>query len=177
MLELPIFKYFPNPIKLGSISKSNITCECCKTNRGYIYSASMYTSFNVENICPWCIADGTAAEKFSGTFNNFGCDIDSDIISHNTTEEVMKRTPGFSTYQEENWQTHCDDACELLGLATAKDFKNISNSEKDRIVNNSYLDDSEFKYLQELDSNIELDEFFKFRCLHCGELRFMLDLD
>ncbi len=67
-MELPKFKYHPDPIKTGAFVKSDKTCESCSTNRGYIYTGSIYCTQNVNSICPWCISDGSAAKKFKATF-------------------------------------------------------------------------------------------------------------
>ncbi|EMH2329893.1 CbrC family protein [Citrobacter freundii] len=32
------------------------------------------------------------------------------------------RTPGFFTWQDQEWGTHCNDACEFHGNATAQDI-------------------------------------------------------
>ena len=63
-MELPKFKYHPNPLATGAIAESNEVCECCEEAPGYIYKASFYSTEEVESICPWCIADGSAAEKY-----------------------------------------------------------------------------------------------------------------
>jgi len=36
MQNLPNFKYYPDPIKGGSISESEKTCEVCNKKRGYV---------------------------------------------------------------------------------------------------------------------------------------------
>ncbi|CTW99108.1 colicin E2 tolerance protein [Escherichia coli] len=34
------------------------------------YSGPFYCVDEVEHLCPWCIADGSAAEKFAGSFQD-----------------------------------------------------------------------------------------------------------
>lgn len=180
-MNIPKFKYFPDPIKVGSIKESDQTCECCGQKRGYIYTSTMYSSQNVEYLCPWCIHNGKAAKKFDGFFNSFG-DMTDELddpyeISEEIALEISSQTPGFASFQEEEWQVHCNDGCEFHGLATVGDLKRISQKEEERLMRISYLDKSELEHLQEGDSSIELDYFFKFKCRHCNEIRFMMDLD
>ncbi|WP_251652187.1 CbrC family protein [Paenibacillus glycanilyticus] len=67
-MELPKFKYNPEPIKLEVIRKEESVCPVCSKEREYIYIGPFYSIEDVENICPWCIADGKAAEKYDGEF-------------------------------------------------------------------------------------------------------------
>lgn len=62
--------------------------------------------------CPWCIADGSEAERFVGGFTgSHGLDGVSEEILH----EVTRRTPGFHAWQEPRWLVHCDDAAAFIG--------------------------------------------------------------
>lgn len=38
-MDLPKFKYHPNPLVTGAIEPSEVACECCGKARGYIYSS------------------------------------------------------------------------------------------------------------------------------------------
>jgi uncharacterized protein CbrC (UPF0167 family) len=125
-MNLPVFKYHPDPISTGSVTQSDANCRCCGEIRGYIYTSSIYCSEDLENeICPWCIADGSAAKKFNATFcddyplNNAG--IDASII-----QEVTTKTPGYDTWQQDVWLTHCNDACAFLGDASKDDVLSIA---------------------------------------------------
>ncbi|MEU7305347.1 CbrC family protein [Streptomyces sp. NPDC007206] len=43
-------------------------------------------------LCPWCIADGSAAGRFAGEFtNSYGLDSASEDVLY----EVTRRSPGF----------------------------------------------------------------------------------
>ena len=70
-IELPAFKYHMDPIKSGSIIKGSFTCPVCKKDRTYAYVGPFFSIEDVENICPWCIADGSAAKKYDGEFQDF----------------------------------------------------------------------------------------------------------
>ncbi|MFB6706007.1 CbrC family protein [Streptomyces sp. NPDC056333] len=67
--QLPFFRYHPEPVTTGAVTASGEVCACCGQARGWIYTASFYTQQDVPGrICPWCIADGGAAERFNGEF-------------------------------------------------------------------------------------------------------------
>jgi uncharacterized protein len=108
-LDLPVFRYHPNPIANGSIHPSDAQCACCDETRGFIYSGPAYSEADIEGaLCPWCIADGSAHAKFDACF----CDPAGfpDAIPAGTVEEIAYRTPGFSSWQQERWLTCCADA-------------------------------------------------------------------
>lgn len=114
---LPTFRYHPDPIATGSIVASDAACEACKKPRGYVYTASAYcTEEYDECICPWCIADGSAAKTFDATFfDDSGVGRDSDPVSAELVNVIITRTPGFSGLQGERWWTHCSQPAAFLG--------------------------------------------------------------
>ncbi|MFE1560028.1 CbrC family protein [Streptomyces sp. NPDC058734] len=111
--DLPGFRYHPDPVATGSVRKSAETCACCNRNTGWIYTATFYTARNVSGtFCPWCIADGSAAERFEGEFSDaYGL----DGVSREVMEQVTRRTPGFQAWQDPHWLVHCDDAAAFIG--------------------------------------------------------------
>lgn len=118
-MELPDFKYHPDPITTGSIRQSDAVCVCCGQVRGYIYIGPVYAVDELnEQICPWCIASGDAHERFDATFvdpagvGDYGS---WEPVPREVVEEVTSRTPGFTGWQQERWWTHCGDAAEFLG--------------------------------------------------------------
>ncbi|MEU5522663.1 CbrC family protein [Streptomyces sp. NPDC047860] len=111
--DLPFFRYHPDPLATGSIRAAAETCACCKRARGWIYTAAFYTAQDVGGqFCPWCIADGSAAERFGGDFtDSYGLDGVSEDVVH----EVTRRTPGFRAWQDPRWLVHCEDAAAFVG--------------------------------------------------------------
>lgn len=111
--ELPAFRYHPDPLASGSIRESAETCACCNRATGWIYTATFYTAQEVSGrFCPWCIADGSAAERFAGEFmDSYGLDGVGEEILH----EVTRRTPGFHAWQDPHWLVHCHDAAAFVG--------------------------------------------------------------
>ena len=63
------------------------------------------------NLCPWCIADGSAARKFGSEFVG---DIEGEVPA-SVEEELNLRTPGYLSWHCERWQICCGDACAYLG--------------------------------------------------------------
>jgi uncharacterized protein len=121
-MDLPAFRYHPDPIKSGSIISSQALCLCCKARREFIYAGPVYSEADLEeSLCPWCIADGSAHRAFDASFANpagFPDGIAPDVI-----DEIAYRTPGFAAWQEEKWLTCCNDAAafvEPIGYAEVR---------------------------------------------------------
>ncbi|MDG4859638.1 CbrC family protein [Streptomyces sp. T-3] len=110
---LPFFRYHPDPVATESIAASSEVCVRCGQARGWIYTASFYTALDVRGrICPWCIADGSAAEEFDGEFvDAYGL----DGVSFEVLQEVTRRTPSFHAWQDPRWLVHCRDAAAFIG--------------------------------------------------------------
>jgi uncharacterized protein CbrC (UPF0167 family) len=114
-MELPDFKYHPNPIATGSIVPSTEACPVCRESRGFAYDGAPYGTNELEHICPWCIADGSAHEKFGVGFTDtegVGGYGQWEKVSKEVVEEVAFRTPGFASWQQEHWYTHCEGAAQ-----------------------------------------------------------------
>jgi uncharacterized protein CbrC (UPF0167 family) len=176
-MDLPIFKYFPDPVGLGSIVASENECVCCKKQRGYVYALNPYApEDHCEEICPWCIADGTAAELIEGQFNDelgVGGHGAWEEVSPEIIDEVSKQTPGFAGIQDEQWFTHCADAAEFHGYVTKERL--ISMGPK--VVEDFLESLGEETYSEFLEFGSELLETIRedgagqgyiFRCRHCG---------
>ena len=105
-MELPDFKYHPNPIATRSIIPSTKVCPVCGESRGFAYDGIPYGTKDLEHICPWCIADGSAHEKFGVAFTDtegvrgYG---QWEKVPKEVVEEVAFRTPGFASWQQEHW--------------------------------------------------------------------------
>jgi uncharacterized protein len=41
-MDLPVFRYHPDPIASGSIVASGAQCACCGARRGFIYTGPVY---------------------------------------------------------------------------------------------------------------------------------------
>ena len=70
-VPLPKFKYHPDPVATGSVKATEESCICCGRARGFIYVGSAYAEDELdEQICPWCIADGSAHSRFDASFTD-----------------------------------------------------------------------------------------------------------
>ncbi|MFJ9776312.1 CbrC family protein [Kitasatospora sp. NPDC101157] len=116
--QLPLFPYHPDPVSTGAIVRSDVECRCCDRARGYIYTGPVYAAENLRNrLCPWCIADGSAAGLFDAQFTDVVDDVPRDRLF-----AITQRTPGFSGWQQERWLIHCGDGAAFLGSAGAADL-------------------------------------------------------
>jgi uncharacterized protein CbrC (UPF0167 family) len=171
-MDLPFFKYHPDPIATGSIEKSNIVCRCCGQSRGYLYVGPVYSTEDLwDSICPWCIADGAAHKKFNAEFTDAAGigDYSGEIaIPKSVIEEVAFRTPGFTGWQQEHWLTCCGDATAFIGRAG---WGELTDQWPDAIP--SIREDCGFEdeedwqaYLQSLDKEGSATAYV-FQCLKC----------
>ncbi len=97
--QLPEFPYHPDPVATGCVEKSDATCLSCEQARGLIYTGPVYAVEElVDCLCPWCIADGSAAARFDAAFTDhlpvYG------NVSEAVVAAVTTRTPGFSGWQQ-----------------------------------------------------------------------------
>lgn len=111
--RLPSFTYFWDPIGNGSIVKKEEICPCCERRRDHIYTGPIYSTVEVELVCPWCIAEGTAAAKWSASFNDVH-DVPPGVPAQ-VALEVETRTPGYESWQGNRWLFSQDDALVFLG--------------------------------------------------------------
>ena len=181
-MDLPVFKYHPDPIGTGSIVESDTECACCGRARGYVYAGPVYSEeeYN-ECICPWCISDGSAHEKLDASFTDedgVGGNGDWDQVPAEVVEAVAYRTPGFSGWQQERWWTHCGDAAQFLGRAGHKERKALGPDAVAAIRESTGLADGpEWKHLlANLDKEASPTAYI-FRCSKCGKLGGYHDCD
>jgi uncharacterized protein CbrC (UPF0167 family) len=177
---LPDFKYHPFPLETGAITASDDICQCCGRLRGYIYSGPVYAEDEVDGICPWCIADGSAARKFQAEFTDavgigdFGT---WGKVSSLVADEVSHRTPGFAGWQQERWWVHCNDAAAFLGPAGRKEIEEYGPDLVAALKRESGTSDASWPdYLAAMKADGSPTAYV-FRCLHCGKLGGYSDCD
>ena len=179
-LTLPKFEYHPDPIGTGSVEPPDAICRICGRNRGYIYDGPVYgvpKEFDDARICPWCIADGSAHERFEAVFTDIdgvghGYDEPWEPVPPSVAEEVAYRTPGFSGWQQERWRTHCGDAAEFLGPARYDDLTNAWSEAVDAIRADSGFPPGDAEW-DEILRTFDRDygpTAYVFRCRRCGKL-------
>jgi uncharacterized protein CbrC (UPF0167 family) len=181
-MELPKFKYHPDPIATGSIVASDKTCKCCGQTRGYIYEGTIFAEGDLESaICPWCIADGAAHSKFDATFVDEDAIGDYgkwDEVSESVKREVAHQTPTFIGWQDIVWWTHCGDAAAFLGMAGAEGVVAYGPELAERLrIHSGFEDNEEWQeFLAGLDKE-ESPTAYVFRCLHCEAVGGYWDCD
>lgn len=164
---LPSFRYHPDPVATGMIRRSPNACAACRQRRGWEYTTTPYGARTLAHVCPWCIVDGTAAAagaSFSDGWPLLEADLAEEIVT-----EVTRRTPGFASFQQEEWQSCCQDACAFVGALSAAQIAELPaelRAEHD-------LPDALVAALRETE-NAEL-AVFGFRCLHCDAPKVWLD--
>ena len=177
----PQFRYHPDPLATGSIVPSTTVCRRCSRVRGYIYVGPVFAVADLdEAICPWCIADGSAAREFGAEFTDSAGvgDYGSwDAVPAAVVEEVSQRTPGFSGWQQERWWTHCGDAAAFLGRAGRREVETrwpdvVAALKKEAGMEGETWDE----YFAALDADGSPTAYI-FRCRGCGQLGGYSDCD
>lgn len=172
---LPSFTYHPDPVGTGAFKDSDAQCICCGKERGYIYVAPVYSRRDLrDQICPWCIASGLAAERFDATFSDsvplFQAGVPREII-----DVVTKKTPGFESWQQETWLAHCGDACEFHGDAAPSDLEAISPQVKAEFLKDFFLSEDKWAAIKRHYVPKGDPAVYKFVCRHCGVMLLGMD--
>lgn len=118
---LPTFRYHPDPVATGSVVQRDITCMCCGQPRDHAYVGPAYSDEELDPLCPWCIADGSAAMQFDCEFT----DVDSGVpdgVPQPVLHEIALRTPGFSGLEQERWLFCCNDAAAFHGAVGSEEL-------------------------------------------------------
>ena len=175
IMELPAFKYHPDPVKTGSIEHKETDCPVCGQKRAYVYVGPFYSIEDVEGICPWCIADGSAARKHEGEFQD-SASIESPV-EEKFMDELVHRTPGYMGWQQERWLVHCDEPCIFIGYVGWKEIQETGidvTEDLEKQAEEYSLSVQEF-----CDSlvNKGLLQGYLFKCVRCGKYRLTADSD
>lgn len=173
-MDMPDYPYHPDPMHSESFVQSAETCECCGWATGLLYNGPIrFTSLKqpVSRICPLCIADGSAAEKFNVTF----CDgLLGEPVSDDIKNVVLRQTPGFPSWRQTQWVTHCGDACAFKGPFGWRGLREMSSVELLDSMREHHVDDFEDDEWERLSSSLHRDRggatAMVFTCRHCGKL-------
>jgi uncharacterized protein CbrC (UPF0167 family) len=177
-VTLPAFRYHLDPLGSGSVVSSMAECRCCRRRRGYVYTGPVYSDAELDDaLCPWCIADGSAHREFGATF------VDGEAFPRELPEpvvaEISQRTPGYDTWQREQWPACCDDATAFLtpaGIADIrKGYRELEGNLLGHIVYNMAIPASvAIRLLESLNRDTGPTAYL-FRCLGCGDHHFHID--
>ena len=172
--NLPSFTYHPDPLSTGAIKASSIACECCGEPRGYSYTGNVYATEDVDVVCPWCIADGSLANRFDATLSD-----DNPLLSAGLpeaiVEQVMRRTPGYISWQQDSWIACCNDACEFHGDAPAEELQALDERGRAVLSRDSGFSINDLPDIIAHYSCGGSPAFYKFVCRHCGLARYRGD--
>jgi len=186
MKKLPEFKYHPNPIETGAFKMDKtVKCSCCGQETDIYYTRPFYSEENIKAFCPFCIANGEAAEKFKGSFQDYSS-IEgispnpdepniSDILKEAITE-VTKRTPGYNGWQQEVWLNHCEDLCAFIAYVGWDEIKGKLSEFVDLKADCSEINIS-INDLSKYLINGGSTQGYLFQCLHCKKYRLYIDFD
>ncbi|WP_417763018.1 CbrC family protein [Shewanella sp.] len=170
----PIFKYHPDPIASGVIIRFDGHCPCCQQQRGWGYVGPFFCVDEVENLCPWCIADGRAAQQFDLTFiDEFSMEQLGDSAKD---AELMQRTPNyFYLAMNDSWPHHCGDYCrvvpttEITATAAVAAHQQQLQADITRVCQENDLTEDEFNALIAQDDAPFAVQLFQ--CCHCHQFR------
>jgi uncharacterized protein len=172
-MKLPQFKYHPNAYELDIFSKEKGVCSICEEERDLKYTSSFYSIDEPEYICPWCIHDGSAALEYEGEFNDSegieDLSIDEELIA-----EVAKRTPSYTSIQQEVWLAHCNEPCAFIGYADSETIKPYLEELKPDIESNIGYDPEDIRDNLTKDGSLV---GYLFQCVKCGQRRLHADSD
>jgi uncharacterized protein CbrC (UPF0167 family) len=174
--ELPKFRYHPDPVATGAVEESDETCIRCVEARGYVYAGPVAIDDEEgdepEPLCPWCIADGSAAEEYNCEFTDSAplADLKPSIL-----EEVAKRTPGYVSWQENEWQVCCDDACAYHGDATKAEVEALAGEDLEELLEDLEWEPDEWTAFVAAYEPGGALSVHKFVCLHCKDAQYVYD--
>jgi uncharacterized protein len=172
--EPPAFRYHPDPIETGSVVPSETVCICCERARGSVYTGPVYAEDELADaVCRWCIADGSAHERFDAEFTDTACvGLGWEPVPEDVVEEVAYRTPGFTGWQQERWAAHCGDAAAYLGQADASDLSGRWADAVPAIRADVEITDEDWQAVFSTFAKgpTASPTAYVFRCLHCNAL-------
>jgi len=169
--DLPKYKYHSNPIKTGVIKEKSCHCDVCGEEVDYIYDGPFYSTHDEVTICPWCIENGKASEKYDGEFHD-RCSCDK-VDKKESVVELVQKNPGYCGWQQEYWLSHCGDFCAFIDYVGWEDIQGIISELQEDIENLGYSIDEVKKFMKK-NGNMQ---GYLFQCIKCGKNRIYIDCD
>ncbi len=171
-MKHPEFKYNPRAYDLGLFKRGEFTCDCCGEQTDMIYGSGIYTAHDPQpKVCPECLANGAAAEKFSAQFVNSG---DSAVTDEEKIDELLHRTPGYPSWQGDFFPACCGDFCAFI--------EDVGTAELEEMgIADEVFEDWEARggdpYDREVLVAVGSTAGYLFQCLHCGRYHLHVDND
>jgi uncharacterized protein len=176
---LPAFRYHPDPVATGNVvaRTADFVCGVCELPRdcAYIgpYGSPDAHFANGDEICPWCIADGSAAQKWGASFiePTYLSAVALGQMSADALFELEFRTPSFLCVQQEHWLDHHGEASAYLGPVGVEGYRELP-AEAQAAVRNAAGDDprrplADGDFVLRLRADGEGPTGYLFRCLYC----------
>lgn len=118
---LPDFPYHPDPVRTGSFIHAFVPCGLCGHAYGFVYAGPVFAADDYFDapLCPWCIADGSAALRLRVEFTDVRRDDVPDNVPGRVLDQIAERTPGFTGHEQEHWLYHCADGAAFVGRTEA----------------------------------------------------------
>jgi uncharacterized protein CbrC (UPF0167 family) len=172
---LPEFKYNLKPLDNQIIIRRTAVCPVCNKETDYVYEGFFYSKKEIKNICPWCIANGKAATKYKGEFQDMA--LCEKVERKEYIDELLHRTPGYIGWKQEQWLSHCGDFCAFVGYIGGQEIIQLVDELEDdlqRIKRVYGLTKEELE--KHLKNNSDLQGYL-FKCVVCGKHRLTVDCD
>lgn len=170
--SLPEFKYHPNLYNNRIVTFAKGVCQCCE-KEVEAYIETMYCQEYVDCICLNCVADGSAAKKFNGSFIQDA----EEINNPEAIEELNSRTPGYLSWQGEYWLACCNDYCEFIGDVGTKELNEMGIAEE--VFNEYFEKNSDYEDIDWVKDNLtargEIAGYL-FKCKKCGKYHLHVDM-
>ena len=133
---------------------------------------SFYAVDEVEILCPDCIQSGAAAKKFDGQFQQ---DIleEQDIDNSEAIDQVCRCTPGYVSWQGNDWPVHCNDCCIFLDYVGWQELVDQVTDLKNVELPDGY----DLVMLEEMMQNNGHLQGYLFRCSECEKYVLHVDCD
>ena len=174
-MGLPAFRYHPDPLDTGAFKESGegVVCDCCGKITRLFYTAPFFSVEDIDYLCPECIADGKAAQKYDGSFHD-DYSVDDGVDDPERLDELIHRAPGYCGWQQEYWRAHCGDYCAFLGYVGARELRALGVL--DEVLDDPMWDGEQKEMIRESVNGGHL-QCYLFQCLHCGKHMVWMDFD
>lgn len=183
---LPVFRYHRDPVATGSVVPGEIDCAVCGRRRDHGYAGPYVTADahfeNGDPLCPWCIADGSAARVWRASFvapaylsPQARAGMSADALA-----ELELRTPAYPCLQQARWLDHHGEAATYLGEVGAAEYPSLPPAAREAV--RLAAGDDPRRPLGDGDAVLRLRSdgdgpaAYLFACLHCeAHLAFVAD--
>lgn len=174
--SLPTFDYCSDPLEVGVLKAlaEPVICDCCGKETHVFYDGVIYCIEKVGYLCPDCIATGKAAKKFNGEFIvHYAPMNELENISDEKFDNLIYRTPSYTSWQEAYWANHCSDFCDFVGYADWERIKPLLDNHQLDFVDENLRDSEMLQYLTTNGSFVG----YLFQCKSCSQYVLYTDND